>query len=42
MSLTGKGALITGGGRGIGRAVAFAYAQMGARLVDARDWQSQL
>ncbi len=42
MYLTGKVALITGGGRGIGRAVALAYAQVGARLVVTARSQDQL
>ena len=32
-SLDGRVAIITGGGTGIGRAIAFEYARLGARLV---------
>lgn len=42
MYLSGKVALITGGGRGIGRAVALAYAQVGARVVVTARSQDQL
>ncbi|NJP05552.1 MAG: SDR family oxidoreductase [Chloroflexaceae bacterium] len=35
MQLSGKTAVIIGGGRGIGRAIALAYAQQGARVVVA-------
>ena len=37
MKLKGITALITGASRGIGRAIAVAFAQEGARIVDRRD-----
>lgn len=42
MQLTGKVAIITGGGRGIGRAIAIAYAAEGARVVIAARSKTQL
>ena len=41
-SLKGKSAVITGAGRGIGRAIALAYAESGADLVIASRTESQL
>ncbi len=41
-SLKGKSAVITGAGRGIGRAIALAYAESGADLVIAARTESQL
>ena len=40
--LTGKTALITGGGRGIGRAVALAYARAGARVAICARTEAEL
>lgn len=42
MLLRGKSALITGGGRGIGKAIALMFAQAGADLVIAARTQAQL
>jgi NAD(P)-dependent dehydrogenase (short-subunit alcohol dehydrogenase family) len=42
MKLTDKVALITGGGRGIGKAVALAYAREGARIAICSRTEAEL